>query len=91
MRWRTEVRAYSVQQQRRLAPRRVRFSRLWRDLPHYGAGLTIEKTALASTMALPTMGDGFAAEHESFIQAIRRGAEPPHGLARLLPRCIWRN
>jgi len=48
-------------------------------------GLTIEKNNSATTTALPMMDDGFAAEHDSFLQAIRRGTEPPHSIAAIAP------
>jgi phosphoglycerate dehydrogenase-like enzyme/predicted dehydrogenase len=51
-----------------------------------GAGLTIEKKGeSATTIPLPMQGDGYAAEHEAFFQAIRSGAEPPHSLAAIAP------
>ena len=49
-------------------------------------GLTVEKRgAAAATTALPMTEDGFAAEHDAFLQAIRGGAEPPHSLAAIAP------
>jgi phosphoglycerate dehydrogenase-like enzyme/predicted dehydrogenase len=51
-----------------------------------GAGLTIErKGQSATTIPLPLQGDGYAAEHDAFLQAIRSGAEPPHSLAAIAP------
>jgi phosphoglycerate dehydrogenase-like enzyme/predicted dehydrogenase len=51
-----------------------------------GAGLTIERKGQAvTTLAIPMQGDGYAAEHDSFLQAIRSGAEPPHSLAAIAP------
>jgi phosphoglycerate dehydrogenase-like enzyme/predicted dehydrogenase len=51
-----------------------------------GTGLTIEKNGQSvTTLALPLLGDGYAAEHDSFIQAIRSGTEPPHSLAAIAP------
>jgi phosphoglycerate dehydrogenase-like enzyme/predicted dehydrogenase len=49
-------------------------------------GLTIEKRGHpATTLALPLQGDGYAAEHDSFVEAIRSGAEPQHSLAAIAP------
>ena len=39
------------------------------------AGLTISKGNDVTTSDLPMIGDGFAAEHDAFIDAIRSGAE----------------
>jgi len=51
-----------------------------------GAGLTIERKGLSTTtIPLPMQGDGYAAEHDAFLQAIRSGAEPPHSLAAIAP------
>src|SRR5882757_6282221 len=51
-----------------------------------GAGLTIERKGQAvTTLAIPMQGDGYAAEHDSFLQAIRSGAEPAHSLAAIAP------
>jgi len=51
-----------------------------------GAGLTIEKKGeSATTIPLPMQGDGYAAEHDAFFQAIRSGAEPQHSLAAIAP------
>jgi phosphoglycerate dehydrogenase-like enzyme/predicted dehydrogenase len=49
-------------------------------------GLTIERRGHSpTTVALPMESDGFTAEHDSFLQAIRSGAEPPHSLAAIAP------
>jgi phosphoglycerate dehydrogenase-like enzyme/predicted dehydrogenase len=48
-------------------------------------GLTIEKDNTVTTTAFPSIGDGVTAEHESFLQAIRSGAEPPHSIAAIAP------
>jgi phosphoglycerate dehydrogenase-like enzyme/predicted dehydrogenase len=49
-------------------------------------GLTIERKGQSvTTFPLPMQGDGYAAEHDSFLQAIRSGAEPPHSLASIAP------
>jgi phosphoglycerate dehydrogenase-like enzyme/predicted dehydrogenase len=51
-----------------------------------GTGLMIErKGQSATTIPLPMQGDGFAAEHDAFLEAIRSGAEPPHSLAAIAP------
>jgi phosphoglycerate dehydrogenase-like enzyme/predicted dehydrogenase len=50
-----------------------------------GTGLTVEKNGAADHTALPSIGDGFAAEHDSFLQAIRSGSEPPHSIAAIAP------
>jgi phosphoglycerate dehydrogenase-like enzyme/predicted dehydrogenase len=51
-----------------------------------GAGLTIERKGQPlTTIPLPMQGDGFAAEHDAFLQAIRCGVEPLHGLAAIAP------
>jgi phosphoglycerate dehydrogenase-like enzyme/predicted dehydrogenase len=51
-----------------------------------GKGLTIErKGQSAITIPLPMQGDGYAAEHDAFFQAIRSGAEPQHSLAAIAP------
>jgi phosphoglycerate dehydrogenase-like enzyme/predicted dehydrogenase len=54
-----------------------------------GAGLTIERRGQpATTTALAMEGDGIAAEHDSFLQAIRSGAEPPHSLGAIAPSLL---
>ena len=51
-----------------------------------GAGLTVERRGqLPTTTALVMEGDGIAAEHDAFLQAIRSGVEPPHSLAAIAP------
>jgi phosphoglycerate dehydrogenase-like enzyme/predicted dehydrogenase len=51
-----------------------------------GTGLTVERSGHPmTTLAFPLQGDGYVAEHEAFVQAIRRGAEPPHSLAAIAP------
>src|ERR1700733_2087810 len=50
------------------------------------AGLTIEpKGRPATSLPLPMQGDGFAAEHEAFVRAIRSGVAPAHGIAAVAP------
>ena len=47
-----------------------------------GTGVTMEKRGQpTTTLALPMEGDGIAAEHDSFLEAIRSGIEPLHSLA----------
>jgi phosphoglycerate dehydrogenase-like enzyme/predicted dehydrogenase len=48
-------------------------------------GLTIEKGNTVVKAALPAIGDGIAAEHESFLNAICTGIAPPHSLASIVP------
>jgi phosphoglycerate dehydrogenase-like enzyme/predicted dehydrogenase len=51
-----------------------------------GAGVTLEKRGQpATTTALTMEGDGIAAEHDSFLEAIRSGRQPPHSLAAIAP------
>ncbi len=51
-----------------------------------GTGLTIERSGHSmTTLALPLQGDGYVAEHDAFVQAIRSGTEPPHSLAAIAP------
>jgi predicted dehydrogenase/lactate dehydrogenase-like 2-hydroxyacid dehydrogenase len=50
------------------------------------AGLTVEpKGRPATSIPLPMQGDGFAAEHEAFVRAIRSGVAPPHSIAAVAP------
>jgi phosphoglycerate dehydrogenase-like enzyme/predicted dehydrogenase len=50
-----------------------------------GNGLTIERNGTSTKVSLPAIGDGFAAEHAAFVQAIRTASEPPHSLAAIAP------
>ena len=50
-----------------------------------GSGLMVEKYGTAERTALPSIGDGFKAEHEAFLQAIRDGREPRHSIAAIAP------
>jgi phosphoglycerate dehydrogenase-like enzyme/predicted dehydrogenase len=50
-----------------------------------GTSLIVERDGAVETRAMPSIGDGFMAEHQSFLQAIRSGAEPPHSIAALAP------
>jgi phosphoglycerate dehydrogenase-like enzyme/predicted dehydrogenase len=48
-------------------------------------GLTIEKDNAVTKTALPSIGDGIAEEHESFLQAVHSGAAPLHSIASIAP------
>ena len=48
-------------------------------------GLRIQGSGQESVLALPAIGDGVAAEHAAFLDAIAEGAEPRHSLAALAP------
>lgn len=51
-----------------------------------GTGVTMERRGEpATTTALVMEGDGIAAEHDSFLEAVRGDVEPPHSLARIAP------
>jgi phosphoglycerate dehydrogenase-like enzyme/predicted dehydrogenase len=50
-----------------------------------GDGLTVEKNNISTKTPLPSIGDGFAAEHAAFVQAVRTGTEPLHSLAAIAP------
>ncbi|HEY0748968.1 MAG TPA: NAD(P)-dependent oxidoreductase [Steroidobacteraceae bacterium] len=51
-----------------------------------GSGLMIERKGHpATTLTLPMQGDGYAAEHDAFLLAIRSGTEPLHSLAAIAP------
>ena len=50
-----------------------------------GSGLTIETAGTVKQTRLPSIGDGIAAEHDAFLQAIRSGAEPLHSIAAIAP------
>ena len=49
------------------------------------SSLIIEKDGAVETRPMASIGDGFEAEHEAFLHAIRSGAEPPHSIAALAP------
>lgn len=49
------------------------------------SGLTVERDGKSERTAFPATGDGFAAEHECFVNAIRCGVDPPHSIAALAP------
>ena len=51
-------------------------------------GLTIEHDNIASNTALLQLGDGVAAEHDAFLQAIRAGVEPMHSIWAIAPS-LW--
>ena len=48
-------------------------------------GLLVEKDGTITNMAFPSVEDGFVAEHEAFLKAIRDGREPLHSIAALAP------
>jgi phosphoglycerate dehydrogenase-like enzyme/predicted dehydrogenase len=48
-------------------------------------GLTIQKGSESTRRSLPSIGDGFDAEHDAFVQAIRTGVEPLHSIAAIAP------
>jgi phosphoglycerate dehydrogenase-like enzyme/predicted dehydrogenase len=48
-------------------------------------GLTIERGGVSTFVDLPAAGDGFAAEHEAFLDAIGTGVPPRHAIAALAP------
>ena len=50
-----------------------------------GTGLTVERGNTVTKTSMPTIGDGFAAEHESFLLAIRTGTQPLHSIAAIAP------
>jgi phosphoglycerate dehydrogenase-like enzyme/predicted dehydrogenase len=50
-----------------------------------GTGLVIEKGGTVENTAFPSIGDGFAAEHDAFLHAIRTGTDPLHSIAAIAP------
>jgi predicted dehydrogenase len=48
-------------------------------------GLIVEKGHDVTRVALPSMGDGIAAEHDAFLYAIQGISEPLHSIARIAP------
>jgi phosphoglycerate dehydrogenase-like enzyme/predicted dehydrogenase len=48
-------------------------------------GLTTHKGSTSTHSPLPSIGDGFDAEHDAFLQAIRTGVEPLHSIAAIAP------
>lgn len=48
-------------------------------------GLTTHKGNTSTHRPLPSIGDGFDAEHDAFSQAIRTGVEPLHSIAAIAP------
>ena len=50
-----------------------------------GDGLTVHKGGTSTRMAFPSIDDGFVAEHEAFLQAIRTGTEPINSIAAIAP------
>jgi phosphoglycerate dehydrogenase-like enzyme/predicted dehydrogenase len=50
-----------------------------------GTGLTVERDGTSQTIPYPAIGDGFAAEHAAFLEAIRSGTEPLHSISAIAP------
>jgi phosphoglycerate dehydrogenase-like enzyme/predicted dehydrogenase len=50
-----------------------------------GASVTVERDNSSTTTPLDSIGDGVAAEHDCFLQAIRGGAQPPHAIDAIAP------
>jgi phosphoglycerate dehydrogenase-like enzyme/predicted dehydrogenase len=50
-----------------------------------GDGLTVEKDGATTHISLPLIGDGFAAEHAAFVEAVRTGEVPRHSLGAIAP------
>jgi phosphoglycerate dehydrogenase-like enzyme/predicted dehydrogenase len=50
-----------------------------------GDALLVEKNGVSTRISLPAIGDGFAAEHAAFLQAIRTTTEPLHSLSAIAP------
>lgn len=48
-------------------------------------GLTIHRANTSTHDRLPAIGDGFAAEHSAFLQAIRTDTEPLHSVSAVAP------
>jgi phosphoglycerate dehydrogenase-like enzyme/predicted dehydrogenase len=48
-------------------------------------GVTAEKNGTVIHTPFPAIGDGIAAEHDLFLQAIRSGVEPIHSIAAIAP------
>ena len=48
-------------------------------------GLTVERDGGREIVDVPAAGDGFAAEHEAFIDAVATGVPPRHSIAALAP------
>jgi phosphoglycerate dehydrogenase-like enzyme/predicted dehydrogenase len=49
------------------------------------AGLTVSKNNVVNRFELPLIGDGFEAEHDAFVRAIRTGSPPPHAIEAIAP------
>ena len=52
------------------------------------SGLTVEHDAITANTPLVQLGDGIAAEHDAFIEAIRTGVEPIHSIGAIAPS-LW--
>jgi phosphoglycerate dehydrogenase-like enzyme/predicted dehydrogenase len=50
-----------------------------------GRGLSVEVNGKAHATPMPTIGDGIAAEHEAFLQAIDAAETPVHALDSIAP------
>lgn len=48
-------------------------------------GLTFERDGAQTFVGLAAAGDGFAAEHEAFLNSIKTGVPPRHSIAALAP------
>jgi phosphoglycerate dehydrogenase-like enzyme/predicted dehydrogenase len=48
-------------------------------------GLVVEMNGVSTPVDLPTAGDGFAAEHDAFLEAIETGEPPAHSLDAIAP------
>ena len=51
-------------------------------------GLSVEHDDIAVNTPLVQLGDGVAAEHDAFIEAIRSGVEPLHSIAAIAPSLL---
>jgi phosphoglycerate dehydrogenase-like enzyme/predicted dehydrogenase len=52
------------------------------------SGLTVERDNIASSTQQLQLGDGIAAEHAAFIEAIRTGVEPTHSIGAIAPSLL---
>jgi phosphoglycerate dehydrogenase-like enzyme/predicted dehydrogenase len=50
--------------------------------------LTVEHNSTALSTPLVQLGDGVAAEHDAFVEAIRTGVEPTHSIAAIAPSLL---
>jgi len=49
------------------------------------AGVTLERGGVAKLVQPPLLADGFAAEHEAFLDALATGVPPRHAIAAIAP------